>query len=97
MSPKRFATERIPKPFYLHLSEQRVIWVRPVGFQFLSAKLHVKMAQSQVPIGDWVDELLNKVFFQPDDSIANAAYAEGFSENITIKLVRSSFKISMLI
>ncbi len=36
-------------------------------------------------LGDWVDELIDKIFFQPDDELALKTYAEGMAPDLVVK------------
>ena len=37
------------------------------------------------PLGDWVDQLFNNIFFQPDDDLAIRAYDEGIDPNFNVR------------
>lgn len=48
------------------------------------------MAESSLPsIGDWVDNLLNEIFFQPIDKVATTAYDTGISRDVKVRLASS--------
>lgn len=37
------------------------------------------------PLGEWVDQLLNTVFFQPDDDLSSNAIQEFFSRDLKVR------------
>ncbi|KAH8811120.1 hypothetical protein F5884DRAFT_831013 [Xylogone sp. PMI_703] len=44
------------------------------------------MSENTSELAKWVDELLNVVFFQPDDEKATAAMEEGFSDDLQVRI-----------
>ena len=43
------------------------------------------LLSTSVPLGQWVDTLLNTVFFQPDDDLAMDTYKQFYSPDISIR------------
>jgi len=45
---------------------------------------------NRTAIGDWVDQLFEKLFFQPDDELAMTTWAEGIAPELVVKCVARS-------
>lgn len=43
------------------------------------------MSAQLKPIGDWVDQLLHTIFFQPDDNTAIKAYTENVDPSFLVR------------
>ena len=49
------------------------------------------MAEQPLPsLGDWVDQLFNDIFFQPDDDLSTTTFEKGISRDVTIRSVPCS-------
>ncbi|KAL1851800.1 hypothetical protein Plec18170_006103 [Paecilomyces lecythidis] len=42
------------------------------------------MAEQQTELGNWVDQLITTIFFQPDDDVSKNAMQNGFSPDLKI-------------
>lgn len=47
------------------------------------------MAEQQTELGNWVDQLITTIFFQPDDEVSKKAMQNGFSPDLKIWYVLS--------
>lgn len=45
----------------------------------------VDLTSTTVPLGDWVDELFNKMFFQPDDALALSTFESYIGSDIVVR------------
>lgn len=49
-----------------------------------TAPMNISFTQDS-PLGEWVDQLLNTVFFQPDDDLSSNAIQEFFSRDLKVR------------
>jgi len=55
------------------------------------AKMSPVLKGNAAPLGEWVDDLFNKVYFQPDDKLAMEAFEEGFASDFSVRINQDHF------
>lgn len=50
-----------------------------------SAKMANPALSTSVPLGQWVDTLLNLIFFQPDDALSASTYEQYVSSDFAVR------------
>jgi hypothetical protein len=44
------------------------------------------MSQTFTPLSDWVDQVINNIWFQPNDLLATKAYEDSISRDVSIRV-----------
>ncbi|KZL79220.1 hypothetical protein CI238_04289, partial [Colletotrichum incanum] len=51
----------------------------------------IQLTSSSAALGDWVDELLKKIFFQPDDILSNETFKEYIASDLIVRINHGRF------
>ncbi|GKT44429.1 uncharacterized protein ColSpa_04610 [Colletotrichum spaethianum] len=46
----------------------------------------IKLSSNSAPLGGWVDELFNKIFFQPNDILSHEAFKEHTASDLLVRV-----------
>ncbi|KAF9875764.1 hypothetical protein CkaCkLH20_06696 [Colletotrichum karsti] len=51
----------------------------------------IQLNSNSVSLGDWVDELFKKIFFQPDDALSKEVFTEYIAPDLLVRYNHSRF------